>query len=344
MFLSIGGLLLYHAFEGIKLDALLEGLKSAEYSWVLLSLVLATVQYVSRAYRWKLLIEPLGYKPSLSNCFYAESVGYLANIAFPRMGEVTKCATLNRREKVPINSLLGTVVIERFFDLLIVIASLLIVVIINFDKFGLFFIDKVFAPFSNSVSNGLSPIVIIGLSLTILIIGLIYWKLRKKIHTLKIYKSIKQLLTGVKQGLKTVSKMKKRRYFYLHTFIIWGMYWAMTWVVVFSLESTSHLTPVDGLFLLVISGIGMIIPSPGGIGSFHFIVSLGLTTVYGIGRADAAIYSTIVHESQTVIILVLGAFSLIAMFMSRKKKSVPIPKEDKKDKSKKAKDEEILVA
>ena len=116
-FLSLGILLLYFAFKGVALDELANIIRDANFWWVGLSLVFLSLSFLSRARRWVLLIEPLNYKPSLKNTFYSLMVGYLANFALPRLGEVTRCVTLGKKEKIPVDSLFGTVIIERFIDL-----------------------------------------------------------------------------------------------------------------------------------------------------------------------------------------------------------------------------------
>ena len=135
VFLALGILLLYFAFRGINLNELLIGLKSANYSWVFLSLIFAFLGFLIRAYRWNLLIEPLGYNPSLRNTFYAVAIGYLANFALPRLGEITRCGTLNKTENTPFDALLGTVFVERVIDVI----SLFLLILLIFFEITIFF-------------------------------------------------------------------------------------------------------------------------------------------------------------------------------------------------------------
>ena len=117
VFLALGILLLYLSFRGVDLNQLVEDLKAANYFWVVISLLCATVGYISRAIRWRLLIEPLNYKPPIKNVFYALMFGYFANFLFPRIGEITRCGSLTKSDKIPMDSLIGTVIIERAIDL-----------------------------------------------------------------------------------------------------------------------------------------------------------------------------------------------------------------------------------
>ena len=152
-FLSVGVLLLYLAFRGMSFETLANDLKHARYSWVLLSLFFAFIAYISRALRWRLIIEPLNYKPGLRNTFFALMVGYLANFAFPRIGEITRCATLSKKEKIPVDRLIGTVIVERAIDLLSLLIILVVLVILRFDTYGTFFRENVFIPLGNKISS-----------------------------------------------------------------------------------------------------------------------------------------------------------------------------------------------
>ena len=129
---------------------------------------------------------------------------------------------------------------------------------------------------------------------------------------------MKELVRGVVVGLKTIIKMKDRWTFIFHTLLIWLMYFLMTYVLVFALPATSHLSPLDGLFLLVIGGMGMSAPVQGGIGAFHWIVTLGLS-LYGVSRANGLVYATLSHESQSIFAILLGALSFVMLMIQNRK-------------------------
>ncbi|MBE0655978.1 MAG: flippase-like domain-containing protein [Bacteroidales bacterium] len=143
-FLALGLSLLYFAFRGIDFQSLMGDFKKARYSWVILSLGFAMIAYISRAIRWNLIIEPLGYKPELKNTFFSLLVGYLANFAFPRIGEITRCATLGKKEKIPVDKLVGTVIVERVVDLFTLFLLLGVLIIFRFETLGNF-LTKIFS-------------------------------------------------------------------------------------------------------------------------------------------------------------------------------------------------------
>jgi glycosyltransferase 2 family protein len=316
LFLSIGLILLYFAFRGIKIESLIHDLKSANYAWVGLSLVFAFFAYLSRAYRWKLLIEPLGYKPSFKNVYHAVMLGYIANLAFPRIGEITRCGSLTKTDKIPIDSLIGTVIIERAIDLFVLLIFLFFIFLAKIEYFGNFIKENVFIPIYHKFINIVDfPFYYWFIVIFLIAIGiLLYYYFRKRLKRVKIIHKFRKLLRGVITGVKTVTKMRNRWDFLLHTVIIWTMYFLMTYVVIFAIPATQNLTPIDAVFLLVIGGLGMAAPVQGGIGAFHWIIASGLT-LYDIPKTDGLVFATIQHESQVFLVLVLGIISLLSLFI-----------------------------
>jgi uncharacterized membrane protein YbhN (UPF0104 family) len=267
-----------------------------------------------------MLIEPLGYKPSLSNTSAALMIGYLANLAVPRLGEVTRCGTLNRSEKIPFNSLLGTVIIERIIDVLCLLICILLVAMTEYDRLGNFLSKNIFDPASAKISAAInSPLVIIVLASLVVI--LLFFLLRKKNNTKSISGKIVSLLKGIVNGIDTVRKMKSPLLFLFHTVLIWFMYYLMSYTCFFALEATSGLGWQAGLFVLVVGGMGMSAPVQGGIGAYHLLVSQGLM-LYGIEHDHGLAFATLMHTSQTLIVILLGAFAFLYLFLKRKNAKV----------------------
>lgn len=321
IFLAIGLLLLYLAFRGVDFDHLVKDLKSANYFWVFLSLIFAFVGYVSRAIRWRLLIEPLNYKPPIKNVFYALMFGYFANFAFPRIGEITRCGSLTKSDKIPMDSLIGTVIIERAIDLIVLLLLLFIVFIAKIDVFGSFIKETVFVPLYKKILSTVDFSIYYWLGIIVIIIGSIsvLYYFRKRFKRVILVIKIRKILRGVISGVKTVTKMKSRSAFLFHTIVIWLCYFLMTYVVIFAIPATSNLTLIDGLFILVIGGLGMAAPVQGGIGAFHWIVTSALS-LYGISKAEGLAFATIQHESQAMLVILLGSFSVLMLFLNSRRK------------------------
>ena len=321
IFLTLGIILLYFAFRNISFQTLLSDLKNANYFWILLSLLLGFLGFVIRAYRWKMLIEPLGHKPPLKDAFHALMTGYLANYALPRFGEVTRCATLSRTNKIPMNALIGTVIIERTIDVIILFSLVIIIFFTRINFFGQFLKTQVFDPLHEKLITTLnfSSITWIAIISGIIILVIVFIQYRSRFSDFPFYRKTKKITLGIFEGLKTVFRMKRRKLFIFHSVLLWFIYFLMTWVVVYSIPETSHLTALDGLFLLVIGTLGMAAPVQGGFGAFHWIIYKGLT-IYGISREKGLVYATLSHESQTLLVVILGAYSFLLIFIERKKR------------------------
>lgn len=320
LFLAIGLFLLYLAVREVSIEEFVSTLKKANFGWVALALFFALIGYLSRAYRWKLLIKPLNYDPPFRNVFYALMLGYTANFALPRLGEVTRCGSLRKSDQIPLDSLLGTVIIERAIDLLVLLTITVIIFFSKIGFFGAFFRRELFQPMLSRAEGLLAypgfywVILVLFMSGVFLLLRILFRRFTDNPAVIK----VKKLLRGVISGLKTIAHMKNRWAFIFHTVIIWLMYFLMTYVLVFALPATSHLAPIDGLFLLVIGGLGMSAPVQGGLGVFHVITMAGLS-LYGVSRSEGFAYAVLSHESQSLFAILLGALSFILLMIENRR-------------------------
>jgi len=313
---SAGLTLLWLTFRHQNLSEIYEKIKQADPFWLAASLFLAVLAFISRAIRWVILIEPNGIKPKLAPTFYALMIGYFANLAIPRIGEITRCATLAKSEKLSFNILIGTVIVERVIDLFMLFFSMLLVAIFEFDVLGNFLQEKILRPIFSGVhgTKGILTVAAAGILFVIIVALLI-----RKFGNNALVSKLKKMLLEISAGLKSVLRMKNNGWFLFHTFFIWFIYFLMTYVCFYCLPATSHLDMKAGLFVLVIGGLGMSAPVQGGIGAFHYIVSQGLQ-LFGVSNTDGIVYATLVHTTQTLLVVFLGTLSLLLMFLSGKKK------------------------
>ena len=319
-FLALGFLLLYFAFRGVALDKLAATLKRANFWWIGLSLIFAALSFFSRARRWMLLIEPLGYRPTFWNTYHSLLIGYLSNFALPRLGEVTRCVTLGQREKIPADSLFGTVIIERVIDLLMLILIMLVLLFSWAEKFGAFFGEQVLIPLQQKLIDTFGGTWLFWLMVGVGIFGalLLLYFFRKPLSKFAIIKKVLNILKGIVDGLKTIYKMERKWEFILHSLLIWFLYIMMTWMVVFALEETAGLTFIDGMFLLVIGGLGMAAPVTAGFGAYHWITSRGLVFVYDFPLELGGAYAILAHESNSLLTILMGVLSYIILMTRRK--------------------------
>jgi len=325
-FLALGALLLFFAFRGIALDELAKTLREVNFWWIGLSLLFATISFLFRARRWMLLIEPLGFKPSYKNTYHALMIGYLSNYALPRLGEVTRCVTLGKREKIPVDSLIGTVIIERVVDVAMLLLILLILLFSWMEKFGAFFGEQVFGPLRQKLIAAFGGTFLFWFLVAgfFLMVFILIYLFRKRLVQIRLIRRIGNFLLGILDGLKTIYKMERKWEFVLHSILIWVFYILMTWVVVFSMEATSGLTFIDGMFLLVAGGLGMSAPVTAGFGAYHWITSRGLEFVYDLSLEVGMSYAILAHESNSILTILLGAVSYMLLMLSRKE--LPQPK------------------
>jgi glycosyltransferase 2 family protein len=311
--------------KGIDVKRIWTDLRSANYLWVIIAMFIGLIAFVARAYRWNLLIEPLGHRPSVTNSYHAVAIGYIANIVLPRLGEFSKCVSLNRTNKIPVDSLVGTILIERAIDMVTLFALLLIIFVGKFETFGKFISEKIFSPLYQKIHNLIyhstsQLLIVLGVFLLLSVLVYIFRHQLSKIHLIR---KIKEIIGGILGGLKTVYKMRKRWQFFAATLVIWLCYFFMTYLIFFTIPETSNLKPIDGLFLLVIGSFGMVVPVQGGFGAFHGMIILGLS-LYGIEMDKAFVYAVLSHESQIVMVIIAGSFSLLKVFSTNplKKKAI----------------------
>ncbi|MEX0966971.1 MAG: lysylphosphatidylglycerol synthase transmembrane domain-containing protein [Bacteroidia bacterium] len=326
--LGIGIFILWLVFKGVDPDAIADGFAHANYIWVAIALSAGMLSHVSRTLRWNMLIAPLGFRPRFISAFAAIMLGYLANLALPRMGEVTRCIVLNRTDNIPVNKLFGTVIVERIIDLISLLLIVAFTFIMEFDRLKNFLSEQIGGSVQekgDSFSTLLSPL---NISIVVFVIGaglfLLYMILRMKNPPAFIIK-IRSLFEGFVSGLKTIRAMENNWLFILHTVFIWIMYFLMSYLCFFALDATDHLDLLAGLSVLAIGSLGFILPVQGGIGTFHWAVREALA-IYDIDKTDGLVLGTLIHASQALMIILFGAICfLIFIYLIKKKAANEVP-------------------
>ena len=323
VFLLLGVLLLWLCFRKINFSDILNYVKTAKYSWMLLSLLCLGISLFFRALRWNILIESLGYKTRVSTTYESVLIAYFANTVFPRLGEVTRCGTLTKKENIPFDKSFGTVVSERIFDLIILFAMALLVILFQWELLGSLitsWLNPLIESLKNNAAIGISIIAIIAL----IFISIVYIFRKKKaiLSQNKLYRKIASLCNGFLDGIKTIFTMKKKGLFIIYTLLIWGFYIIMTWLPFYMLPETSHLGLTEAVTLLGLATLGVVAPVPGGIGVYHWIGILLLNGFYGISESVAVSFVTINHTSQMIFYLVTGVISYVIMFFIDRRKPI----------------------
>lgn len=315
-FLAAGILLLWLAFRKVDIRSLSRDLKEANYYWLTLSLIFSLAAFLLRARRWQLLVHPLGIRPAFWHTFHALMIGYLANLALPRIGEITRCIALGKKENIAVDKLVGTVIIERTIDFFSVLVFLVLIVFTSGTIIKEFLNESVFSPFRDKVLNVLNISWIFWAAAGIIGVTAI-WSLirfRKDLRKIRFFSKMFDIARGIISGLKTIMNLERKWEFIIDTVLIWISYALMTWVVVFCLDSTSGISFWESLIVLVVGGLAMSVPVQGGFGAFHYAVSRILVVLHGVSLEDGLTYALLSHESQIVFEVVVGLISIYIMY------------------------------
>ncbi len=318
LFLAIGGFIFWFIYKDQDIDRIKTVLRNeVNYFWIVISLLIGLLSHISRTIRWGLMIEPVSHKPRFVNTFLSVMVGYLMNMAFPRMGEITRCGVLARYEKVNFSKLLGTVVAERAVDMVSLLALLGIVIISQFGQM-LLFLEQNPGIESKLISVITSPVLIIVI--VVLIIAVFIF--RKALKNTLFYKKVHGIVKDLKEGFISIGSIKGKGWFVFHSVAIWFLYYLMLYSVFFAFEFTSDLSPIAALTTFVLASFGMVAPVQGGIGAWHFMAIEGLS-LYGIVYENAVIFAFVAHASMTVMIILLGILSLLALPFINRRNDIP---------------------
>jgi len=314
VFLALGSFIFWLIYKDQDIERIKQVLKNdVNYFWIVVSLLIGLLSHISRTVRWGLMIKPISHKPRLINTFLSVMVGYLMNMAFPRMGEISRCGVLARHEKISFTKLLGTVVAERAVDMVSLLVLLLIVVVSQFAQVLRFLGEnpeietKVVALFT-------SPFLIIVLA-ALFIAAFVF---RKAMKNTMVWRKGAGVLLNLKEGFVSIKSIDKKGWFIFHSIAIWVMYYLMLYSVFFAFDFTANLGPVAALTTFVLASFGMVAPVQGGIGAWHFMAIEALA-LYGVANENAVIFAFVAHASMTVMIILLGIISLLILpFINRR--------------------------
>ena len=299
-----GGVLVWYSISKISVDILLGYFKDANYNWIFLGLFFGILSHFSRAYRWKFMLDPLGFKPKFTNSILAVLVGYLVNLALPRAGEVSRALVLTNYENIPFEKGFGTIVAERIADLIMMLCIIIITLFVQFD-----FIYEL-------LSNNFDPTKI-GVVLVILILIFYIFTYFVKKATSGFFLRIKTFVFGLVEDVTSIFKMKKKWAFIFHTIFIWAMYVLMFWATIPAIEGLE--VPFGGVLIGFIAGGFSIAATNGGIGLYPIAVTAALA-LFDIPTEPASAFGWIMWTAQTAMVIVFGGLSFLLLPICNKAK------------------------
>jgi glycosyltransferase 2 family protein len=314
---AITGLLIWFSLRGLtgenKGEFLLHTWQAANKGWLILMAGIAVVSHILRAQRWRMLLEPSGYKSKLSYSFLSLMVGYLVNLVIPRGGEVSRCYNLYKLDKTPVEISFGTVVVERIVDLVCLLILIALAFLVESVKLFAFIRTL---PLGQGGGSVVKILTIAGVVLVAIAL-LLFWLIKKN-KTLNAF--VVRTWKGFKDGFLSIFRLKNKGLFIFYSLSIWCLYFLMSYTVILAFAETKHLGLEAVLSLFAIGSIAMAAPLPGGTGSYHVLVPQGLVFLYNIPQPDAIAFTFIFHGWQTAIMIVGGAISLIVTSIILKRK------------------------
>lgn len=293
--------------------------KHANYWLIAPIVIMSLLSHLIRAVRWKYLMEPLDYHPKLKNIFSVVMIGYLANSAIPRLGEILKCTFLARYEKLNVGKLVGTIIIERTFDLICFIIFIGLTILIQIDIIGSYVSEKIIL-MGNKAGIPIWVNLLIIILITVLIIVTIKILFRKFPQN-KVINKTNLFFKGIAAGFKTIRQLKKKRLFLMHTLFIWLLYLLQVYIGFHAMEGTSHLSIKAACSVLTLASLAMIV-TPGGIGSFPLFVMETLL-IYSIASPLGKAFGWLIWGVSTGIVIIAGvACLLIIPYINRKRNEI----------------------
>lgn len=293
------------------IDKIIGDFKSTKLSWIFIVLICYTISNVFRALRWGQLLEPMGYDVAFKNTFMTTMIGYFTNLGLPRMGEIIKPTLLAKYENIEVEKVFGTIVVDRIADVICLLCVLVIALLTQYDSlYGIIEKNDLLAQKSSFLFD--NPLIIIGVGLFAL--GILYFIVtNKKVQSTGVYQKIEKLVRGFWEGLISVKDVKRPFLFIFYSVGIWVMYFLMTYLCFFAYEPTAHLGPNEGFVTFLFGCIGMVFPSPGGLGSYHFFVTEALV-LYDVVKADAFSFAMIIFFAiQLACNILMGLVSFILL-------------------------------
>ena len=283
----------------ITKEDFINSFKNVNYFWIFLALLVAFMSHLSRAFRWKYLLEPLGLKPKLSLMYHSVMIGYIINLTIPRSGEVARAGYFSKYQNSSSEKVFGTIVVERVIDLLMFGLIFLITIFLQSDQEQF---NQIRQADSSGLPNWLFPlflILVIGFSLL-----LFFLKSLKE----KVIKFVK----GIVEGCLTILKLKQKSAFIIHTLFIWTAYIVMLWLTALSIPEMKSIE-ISALFACFIAGTIAIGATPGGIGLYPIMIASALIQLYSYPPDIANSFGLLMWTTQTVFLIVLGLISLFAI-------------------------------
>lgn len=304
----VGVFCIYYSFKDISFSEFKEYFTKINYLWVFVGIFLGALSHISRSYRWKFLIEPLGYKLGFINSVLTVFSAYLINYTVPRAGDIARGTMISKYENIPFEKAIGTIVAERAVDVLCILIIILIGLIIEFDKISNKLIDF--------VEESDFSTVLLSVLIAVIVTATVYFVIKR----FKFYKKIKSFLSGLIDGITIIFKMKNRNQFIFHSIFIWLMYVLMFYITSKAFVDLNQVTFFQLTISFTLAALSIML-SNGGIGIYPLAVEESLGW-YGVQSATGLAFGWVMWLSQTLMVVIFGGLSLFVLPFINRSKSI----------------------
>lgn len=320
---ALAGVLVWLVVRQIDWQAFVSGLKTTRWVWMTGYVAAAVLALVFRAQRWKQLIKPLDSRIRYGRCWDASNIGNLGSLIIPGSSEPIRAGLITSRN-VPFQTVFGTMIMERVWDFLFIFLTFVVAIIIKWEMFGGFVKRNILDP----VLGWAGFWWVIAL-LLLLAAGFIWasYRYREKVP---FFGRMAAIMDGILQGLGSFGRMKNKLPFMLFTVMIWVMYMLMAFFCLKAIPELSGMDMADALFLSALGNVASVVPVPGGIGAYHYLIMLCLSSLYGFSEETGLVYAVLNHEGHAIIILALGIWSYVMRILIMKNKDAREIREEKR--------------
>ncbi|MCR5560299.1 MAG: flippase-like domain-containing protein [Bacteroidales bacterium] len=310
---ALAAVLVWLVARQIDWKSFAEGLRTTRWEWMLGFFAASVLALVFRAQRWKLLLKPLDPEMRLGRCWDANNIGNLGSLVIPGSCEPIRAGIITSK-KLPFQTVLGTMIMERAWDFLFILLTFVVALIARWNTFGGFISENIFGP----VLGGGTLWWILGGAVALGV--LLLWACRHFRSKHPFLEKIAVLIDGLLQGLGSFGRMKKKLPYLFHTTMIWVMYMFMCWFCLKAVPELGGRDLADALFISALGNVSSVIPVPGGMGAYHYIIMHCISSLYGQTGETGLLYAMLNHEGHAVVILVLGIISYTARMLVLRKK------------------------
>jgi glycosyltransferase 2 family protein len=307
------------------INKLIDDFRSVNLFWIAMTLVAFSISNWSRAIRWNMLIHPLGYRPKTLNSFFAVNISYFTNLWMSRAGEVVRASALAKAEGMSVSRVMGTVVVDRILDLVTLAMIVGLTFLLQYDLLWQWLDqnmgsgDGKFRLLQNPLFQGLIAFGVLSMVL--------FYVFRKKIAQLPLVNRVWHIVEKFTEGLKTIKKIENLPLFIFHSINIWVMYYFMTLLCFYAFAPTANLSPMAALTVFVFGTFGIVIPSPGGMGTYHFLAKSALL-LYGVDGGDGFSFANIMFCTIQLFYNIVAGVLSIYLLNRLNKKQHPLSTDD----------------